>query len=853
MTNKAKADFQNYFSEFKEFDEVVKRDMSINPKWTKLLNNFSKIGYQNLKEKQDELNWLMEENGVTYNVYNDPNGLHRAWDLNIVPFVIHESEWESTVERGLKQRAELLNLVLKDIYGERELFKNGIIPQEVVFAHRGFLRQCDQIQYKTSKNLQIYSADLARGSDGRIWLVNDRTQAPSGMGYALENRHALNSVLPNIFEDINVKQPLSFFNDLKQMLFDAATQNKSNPNIVILTPGPHNETYFEHAYLASFLGYPLVMGSDLVVRNGKLWLKTLKKLKQVDVVLRRIDDVFMDPLELKEDSYLGVAGLLEVVREQQVAIVNPIGSGILENAGLIPFMNAICQHFFKEDLILPQIASWWCGQKKEMDYVFKHLKNLVVKRIDRSSRENIFFCEFLDEKTLTELKNEISLAPYLFVAQEKISFSTAPNFMDDTLEPRKVLCRTFAIANKDSYSIMPGGLVRVAAERENLFISNQRGGISKDFWIISDQNQKPLRNYAWDSSSNNHVSDINDLSSNIAENLFWSGRYLGRALVTARYLRAVLNRMGEEQFNTRQSDFDSLTILYQSITNITSTFPGFVGEGSKELLKNPLKEIISLVIDGNRSGSLAQTMNSFNNSYYSLRSLWSKDMWRVFDAMKKQWKKLLENKDLTVNELTKFLDRIITRLIAFMALIEESILVNQGLLLYFIGLQIEKAMMHVEKCRATLVFNYEEQIQYEILESFLNSSESLNIYRYSYRSYLSVENVIKLILLDTDYTKSLAYQIKRIEKDVNRMPYSEGINTIAACKEKILKAQNKMNAFNIEALLKLNDDSLIRQNLDDALAEISDLLHQTAMEISNTYFNHSYTQNQLTNQNFPLL
>ncbi len=853
MTNKAKTDFQNYFSEFKEFDEVLRPDMSINPKWKTLLNNFSKIGYKNLKEKQEELNWLMEENGVTYNVYNDPNGLHRAWDLNIVPFIIHESEWELTVEKGLKQRAELLNLVLKDIYGERELFKNGIIPQEVVFAHRGFLRQCDQIQYKTSKNLQIYSADLARGSDGRIWLVNDRTQAPSGMGYALENRHALNRVLPNISEGINIKQPLDFFNHLKQMLFDAAPQNKSNPNIVILTPGPHNETYFEHAYLASFLGYPLVTGSDLVVRNGKLWLKTLKKLKQIDVVLRRIDDVYMDPLELKEDSYLGVAGLLEVVREQQVAIVNPIGSGILENGGLIPFMNAICQHFFKEDLILPQIASWWCGQKKEMDFVFKNLKNLVVKRIDRSSRENIFFCEFLDDNTLTQLKTEIALAPYLFVAQEKISFSTAPNFVNDNLEPRKVLCRTFAIANKNSYSVMPGGLVRVAAERENLFISNQRGGISKDFWIVSNQNQKPLRNYAWDSTSNNQISDINDLSSNVAENLFWSGRYLGRALVTARYLRVVLNRMSEEQFNTRQSEFDSLTILYQSITNITSTFPGFVGEGSKERLKNPLKEILSLILDDNRSGSLAQTMNSFNNAYYSLRSLWSKDMWRVFDSIKKQWVKLKASDDLSAGELTKFLDRFITRLIAFMALIEESILVNQGLLLYFIGLQTEKAMMHVEKCRATLVFNYEEQVQYEILESLLNSNESLNIYRYSYRSFLSVENVIKLIILDTEYTKSLAYQIKRIEKDVNRMPYSEGINTIAACKEKILKAHTKMNTLNVDSLLKLNDNALVRQNLDDALAEISDLLHQTIMEISNTYFNHSYTQNQLTNQNFPLL
>lgn len=853
MSNKPNTAFKNYFSDFKAYDEVLKPDMSVNANWQKLLNNFSQVGYKNLKLKQEEVNWLMEENGVTYNVYNDPKGLHRSWSLNIVPYIVHQDEWESTIEKGIKQRAELLNLILKDIYGKRELIKNGILPEEIVFAHRGFLRQCDQIQYNTSKNLQIYSLDLARGPDGRMWVVSDRTQSPSGMGYALENRYALNRVVPNIFENINIKQPLGFFNDLKQMLLDAAPQNKSNPNIVILTPGPHNETYFEHAYLASFLGYPLVMGSDLVVRNGKLWLKTLKKLKQVDVVLRRVDDVFMDPLELREDSYLGVAGLLEVVREQQVAIINPIGSGVLDNAGLIPFMNAICKYFFKEDLILPQIASWWCGQKKERDYVLSHLKDLVVKRIDRSSREHIFFCEFLDETALKDLKKEILLAPYQFVAQEKISFSTAPSFNKGVLEPRKVSCRTFAIAKNDSYSVMPGGLVRVAADREKIFVSNQRGGISKDFWVVSDQAEKPLRNYSWESSSNNTFSDINDLSSNTAENLYWSGRYLGRSLITARYLRVVLNRMNEEQSTTRESDSETLTILYQSITNITSTFPGFIGEGSEARLKDPLKEIVSLILDNDRIGSLSQTMTSFNNSYYSLRSLWSKDMWRVFDGIKKQWLTFEEEKDFSINKLIKFLDRIITRLIAFMALIEESILVNQGLLLYFIGLQIEQSMMHVEKFRSLLVINYEKHVQYEVLESLLNSSESLNIYRYSYRSYLSVENVIKLMLIDTEYPKSLTYKIKRIQKDINRLPYSEGSNRVVASKEKIIRAQSKMNSLSITTLLNLNDDATLRQDLDDALAEISDLLHQTSMEVSNTYFNHSYTQKQLTNQNFPLL
>tara|TARA_R110002050_G_scaffold24083_3_gene64295 strand:- start:58450 stop:61005 length:2556 start_codon:yes stop_codon:yes gene_type:complete len=842
--------FENYFSNAKKYDEVLKPDMSINSNWEKLLSNLKQIGKENLLAKQNEINWLMDENGVTYNVYNDPKGLHRTWNLNIVPFIVHQNEW-GTIEKGITQRAELINLILKDIYGKRELIKNGIIPQEVIFAHRGFLRQCDQIQYKTAKNLLIYSADLARGPDGRMWVVNDRTQAPSGMGYALENRYSLSRVVPNVFQDINVKQPSHFFYEFNQMLIEAAPQNKENPNIVILTPGPHNETYFEHAYMASFLGYPLVTGNDLVVRNGKLWMKTLKELKQVDVILRRVDDVFMDPLELREDSYLGVAGLLDVVREQKVAIVNPVGSGILENSGLIPFMNVICKYFFKEDLILPQIASWWCGQKKERDYVLNHLKDLVVKRIDRSNRENIFFCEFLDVKALKALKKEILLAPYQFVAQEKISFSTAPNLVDDTLEPRKVMCRTFAIAKEDSYSVMPGGLVRVAAERENLFVSNQRGGISKDFWVVTDDKQTNIQNYSWDSSCRISISDINDLPSNTAENLYWSGRYLGRALVTARYLRMVLNRMNNVEYNDR-NESESLVFLYQSITHITSTFPGFVGKGSEDVLKNPLKEIISLIMDENRSGSFAQTLSSFNNSYYSLRSLWSKDMWRVFDGIKKQWRKFKEEDNYSIADLSKLLDRIITRLIAFMGLIEESILVNQGLLLYFIGLQSEQAMMNVAKCRSLLVFNLDEHIQYDILESLLTSHESLNIYRYSYRSYLNIENVINLILLDKDYAKSLTYQIRRIQKDIDRLPNSENSDSVDICKKYISEAYIKIQNLDINTLLELNNDKTLRQNLDDALAELSDLLHETSLAVSDTYFNHAYQQKQLVNQNFPL-
>jgi uncharacterized circularly permuted ATP-grasp superfamily protein/uncharacterized alpha-E superfamily protein len=854
LTNKPVISFfKDYFKDFENYDEVLKSDMSINPNWEKLLTNFSKLGIDELNKRQDDLNWLLAENGVTYNVYNDPNGLNRPWNLNIIPFVIDQKEWKN-IEKGLQQRAKVLDLVLKDIYGKRELIKNGIVPSEIIFAHRGFLRPCHQIQYKNAQQLLIHSADLARGPDGQMWVVNDRTEVPSGMGYSLENRFSVREVVPDFFKEVNVKQPFGFFKDFNDLLINSASTNKENPTIVILTPGPHNETYFEHTYLSSFLGFPLVKGNDLVVRDNKVWIKTLKGLIQVDVIYRRVDDAYSDPLELKGNSYLGVAGLLNVVRAQNVSIINPIGSGVLENPGLIPFMNSVCKYFLKEDLILPQIASWWCGQEKERKFVLENIKKFVVKPIDNTHRQHIYFCEFLSDTEIEALKQEILSKPYRYVAQEKISFSTAPNLVKDNLEPRKVMCRTFAVAKNNSYSIMPGGLVRVASERKELRVSNQKGGTSKDFWVTNNAEKsfKKRQRYHWHHSTKNNFSGIGNLPSNTAENLFWSGRYLARTLVTARYIRMVLHQMTNSEFNKRESDTESLHILYKSVTHLTSIFPGFTGKNKEKALENPLEEIAIVLFDETRFGSLAHSLLSFKNSYYSLRNLWSKDMWRVYEMIEKIWKKFDKRNHQNIQKITKLLDEVITRLIAFIGLIEESILVEQGLLLYFIGFQIEQAVMTVDKSRALLTISYNEDVEYEILESLLNSHESLNIYRYSFRSYLDVENVIKLILLDDSYSRSLKYRLNRIQKDIFKLPKRTDEKELTMVQKSILEACNIIDNINANNLIKVDKNAFTRSQLEEFLATLSDLIHSTSMSLTDMYFNHSDEQIQLVNQNYTL-
>ncbi|RAJ11568.1 circularly permuted type 2 ATP-grasp protein [Arenibacter echinorum] len=842
----------NYITEYKN-DEMFTPQNGVKPYWNKLLTEFDKLGYDGLMARQRDIDWLLSENGVTYNVYNDPQGLHRPWNLNVVPFLLRQAEWQ-TVENGLKQRAQLLNLVLKDIYGEGNLIKNGIVPHEVIHGHRGFLRQCSGIEYSTEKFLSIYAADLSRGTDGRLWVVNDRAEAPSGMGYALENRSTTSRILPEMYAKMNVKRLSGFFKEFNQMLVDASPIKKDNPNIAILTPGSHNETYFEHAYLSSFLGYPLVQGNDLVVRDGYVWMKSLQGLKQIDVILRRVDDAFTDPLELREDSQLGVAGLLDVVRRKNVSIINPVGSGVIENPGLIPFMPAISRYLLKEELILPQIASWWCGQEQERKFVLENISQLVIKRIDRTNRESIHFAEFMTTLQLNDLKKEIELTPYRFVAQEKISFSTAPNLVDGTIESRNLVTRTFCIASNKDYSVMPGGLVRVAPDRETIRVSNQRGGTSKDFWVLEDSPVKEDITRHWQKRSSLAASGLNDLPSLTAENLYWAGRYVGRTLVNARFLRMVMRQMALVQNKNEKPDSVKLQVLFKAVTHLTGTYPGFAEKSSKGkmAMEDPMQEMLSVILDKDRPGSLAHNLAMFGNSYYSIRNLWSSDMWRVFENIQKIWQSFEEGQDRSINKILKVLNQLITRLIAFMGLIEESILVQQGLLLYFIGLQLEQSMLTITKCRSLLTIKYEEQVEYDLLEYLLTSHESLNIYRYSYRSHIQLEHLLDLVVLDLEYPRSLTFMLNRIQKDIARLPHSRKDNNLSNYQKYVFDAFSKLRLAESSNLVKTKSDTdYFRKDLDELLEQLSELLYKTSQSISSTYFNHTDKQNQLVTQSFP--
>jgi uncharacterized circularly permuted ATP-grasp superfamily protein len=473
------------------YDELCTGAGQVRAHWQYLTQVLGALGPVGLERHSEEVRRLLREYSVTYHVYGDPQGKERPWDLDPIPLLISSQEW-ANIESGLVQRAEILNRVLKDIYGPRELIKKGLIPAELIYAHGGFLRPCADIRSNREYELTLYAADLARGSDGRVCVLGDRTQAPSGLGYALVNRMIISRILPNLFRDAQVHRLSVFFHSLRMTLAALSPEREEEPHIVVLSPGPLNETYFEQGYLASYLGYPLVQGDDLSVIDGRVWLRSLQGLGPVDIILRRVDDHYCDPVELLPDSRLGVPGLVEAARRGAVAVINPLGSSVLENPGLDAYLEAIAHYLLGQALELPSVPTWWCGNPEGQSHVLANLDHLVIKPIYRGFGTRPVFGPHLSAKERLAWGERIRLHPHAYVGQELVHLSSTPALLDSRIVACQTLLRSFLVARADGYVVMPGGLTRIAPDRGPCIISNQTGAISKDTWVLASEPEKQV-------------------------------------------------------------------------------------------------------------------------------------------------------------------------------------------------------------------------------------------------------------------------------------------------------------------------------------------------------------------------
>ena len=818
-------------------DEKVDQDHNAAPYWERLMEAIATLGGEQLELRRREAQRLLRENGVTYNVYGDGQKITRPWRLDPVPLLISNAEW-LLIEAGLKQRAELLDLVLKDIYGKQSLLKKGLLPRELVLAHNGFLHACVGAAPNLKRQLTIYSANLARGQNGRMLVLYDRSQAPSGLGYALENRIVMARVLPDIFRETQVHRLSGFLKELRKGLSDIAPHNKEDPRIVILTPGSLNETYFEHAYLASYLGFSLVQGDDLTVRDGRVWLKTLNGLQPIDVILRRVDDSFCDPLELRSTSRLGIAGLLEAVRRNNVAIANPLGSSVLENPGLLPFLPRLSRYFLNQELMLPSVATWWCGQRREREFVLQNFDRLIIKSTSRASGNPALFGGLLSTKEKELLRASIIAKPYHYAAQELVSFSMVPAFVDHRIESRFAIIRSFVVASGDDYQVMPGGLTRVARNQDDFIVSNQSGGVSKDTWVIADKPDKQVNLWSLPRRDAVLSAFTEPLTSRAADNLFWVGRHLERIKAATRLMRMILVKLLEDQARKDPLDSQCLNILLCAITQVTGTYPGFTLNNAA-MLKEPQNELLALAKNTLRVGTLAVSIQNLSQVAYSIRDVWSQDIWRCVDDIQRRWQQRVVNNDCDLMQLQKQLDDLISHCVEFIGLTTESMTREAGWLMLDSGRRLERALILVALLRATLVQRHETALQYQLMEAVLIATDSLSIYRRRYRSIIQLPMVLELLLMDETHPRSLAYQLGQLYTHINVLPRERGNRQFTEEERLILRAYTDLRLLKVLEMVEADDDAGIYSELDSVLSAMTKQLWQLYEVLAQAYFSHS--------------
>lgn len=518
--------------------------------WARFFENLGREGFADLNRRTADLQRQVRDNGITYNVYADAGGPQRPWSLDLFPLILSPASW-AQIEAGVLQRVRLLERILDDVYGPQDLLARNLLPPALVHGHPGYLRPMHGAKPAGGRHLHIAAFDLARDAAGSWWMMAQRTQAPSGLGYLLENRLIISRQFPEAFRDLKVQRLAATYRALLESLTSLCPAGGEEPRIVLLTPGPYNETYFEHAYLARYLGLTLVEGSDLTVRDERLYLKTLKGLEPVHGVLKRLDDEFLDPLELRPDSHLGVPGLLQAIRAGNVLVANAPGSGFLESTALLGFLPALSRQLLGEELQLPALPTWWCGERAAMLSVLPQLGQNVIKGTYPGGVGAVLG-RTLARQRLDEWAGRIMREPDEYTVQAYLPLSQMPTWnkgpAGERILPRSLLLRVFAVSDgEQGWRVLPGGLTRIGS-RDFDIASMQRGGSSADTWVLTEGevDRTSLLHHEHPAVDTPHRSRT--VTSRAAENLFWLGRYTERTENTSRLARLAIESLnGEDQ------------------------------------------------------------------------------------------------------------------------------------------------------------------------------------------------------------------------------------------------------------------------------------------------------------------
>ena len=815
------------------YDEAAGPDAAPRPHWRPLFAALDDLGRPELDRRWRDAQHLIRDNGVTYNVYADPRGTAGPWQLDPVPLVVSAAD-ARRVGAGLIQRGRLLEQVLADIYGPQRLLRDGLLPPELVFPNPGFLRPVHGLTPPGGRFLHLYAANLGRAADGAWHVLGDRAQAPSGAGYALENRIVMTRTLPEAFRDCRVQRLALFFRAFRDSLRAIAPRNRDNPRVVLLTPGPLNETYFEHAYLARYLGYTLAEGGDLTVRDNRVYLKVLGGLQPVDVIFRRLDDDYCDPLELRPDSFLGVPGLTHAVRTGNVAVANALGTGVIETPALLPYLPRLCRELLGEDLKLPSVPAWWCGDPDGLRYVLDHLADLVIKPAVRVAGTEPGFPSELSRADRAALADRIRARPREFTALGRLDLSSAPVLAGGRLVPRPVVVRTYLTADRDDFMVMPGGLTRVAGTDGAPVVSMRRGGGSKDTWVLADG---PVSDFSLLASSGRVVlTRGGDLPSRAADNLFWLGRYAERAEGLTRLLRGIAVRLAER---TGLADAPELPALLRVLAlHRRPTAP----DAEDHPPADPAAELIPAVFDSSDPGSLGAAVRAVRRVAGVVRDLISLDMWRVLNGLGDfPVDPAARGDDPTPADALGLLNRTVITLAAFGGLAAESMTRAEGWRFLDLGRRLERSLHLLTLLKGAVA--YPRRDEGPVLDAVLEVADSGMTYRRRYMSSLRAEAVLDLLVFDETNPRSLAAQLAALGDNVNHLPRPDGRAGLGADQRLALAALTAVRLAEPDDLAAVKDGT--RPALRALLDRVGGLLPALSETLTHEYLSHLQTSRHL--------
>ncbi len=731
--------------------------------WQGMVDSLVSVGSATLKARWNQAQKQIAEDGVTFNPYGDDHS--RPWLLDPLPLVLDEPQW-NRLSAGLSQRARLLELVLKDLFGRQHLLREHVVPPDVLYGNPSYFPAYHDMYAHDQLRMLIYGVDLARSPTGEWWVTGDRTRSPFGLGYALENRVVTSRMLPETFRDTKVLRLAPFFVTLQETLRGLAPRFKDNPRIVLWTKGPKSNSYFEDAYLARYLGYTLAEGDDLAVRHNHLMLKTLGSLLPVEVLLRRLDDEDCDPVELRPTSSSGVSGLLDVLRQSNVAVVNSLGSRIVESPILMAFLPNACRYLLGEELQVPSVATWWCGERSKLDYVLANFDRLLIRHAYRVGDFPPFHPATMLAETRQQLIERIRARPQAFIAQEQIQRSTTPVWNRDQLEPWRLAMRTFLTPQGDGFVTLPGGLARVSADADSLDGVMSAGERSQDVWVLTQNTVEDVSLLP----SNTQPIPLRrtgaELPSRVADHLYWLGRYAERTEWTARVLRVMFLTITSEidesasrrpllQLLVQQEQLpavDNLAVLSRSIDQLQKLVP-------------------KSMLDATRPRGLRASMQSVARTASVVRDRIAVDMYRSIRRVEELCDPSAEFRCRDVGGALVWLDEVLTELLTFGGLAAESMVRTIGWRFLDMGRRLERATQTAALLSATAV--HAEHDSRSVMEMVLRISDSLMTYRTRYLATMQLPPVLDLLMTDETNPRSIAYQLAALLEHVEQLPHSE--------------------------------------------------------------------------------